>query len=45
MSRYKEFLSCRPPEIHTTGPLYLSCVKSILASLVQATADGSEQAQ
>ena len=44
---FKEFLSRRPPEIRPTGPLYLSCVSNlgILASLVPATADGSEQAQ
>ena len=44
---FKEFLSRRPPEIRPTGPLYLSCMSNhgILASLVQATADGNEQAQ
>ena len=25
----KEFLSCRPPEIRTTGSLYLSCVSTL----------------
>ena len=28
MTIFKEFLSRHPPEIHTTGPLYLSCVKN-----------------
>ena len=42
---FKEFLWGRPPELRTTGPLYLSCVKSVLASLVQAAADGREQDQ
>ena len=26
---FKEFLSCRPPEIRTTGSLYLSCVSNL----------------
>jgi len=44
---FKDFLSRRPPEIRPTGPLYLSCVSNpgILASLIQATADGIEQAR
>ena len=43
----KEFLCHRPPELGTTGPLYLSCVKdpTSAASLVQTAARGSQQNQ
>ena len=42
----KEFLSCRPPEMRTTGSLYLSCVSNLSSQVfLQATTDEGEQAQ
>ena len=42
---FKEFLWRRPPETYNRSTSSLLRVKSVLASLVQATADGREQDQ